>query len=281
MKFCEHEEKRIKVGRKAVEAVQPYFHARLGRVSSRWKADRTRVTEADHEISRRIFDSLSSVFPGDVLCSEESEHREGGVPLEGTYAWVLDPIDGTNNFALGLPNCGISLALLRDGWPVYGWIYDGARQVLLSGGPGRKVTLGGETLTGEITRESPAGTTYLAVHTPWRADVHRKLSPLLAECKIRALGSSALHLALLTNGVFQAVVDYNVKVWDIAGGMAIGAALGYSFYFFREAPFPLKNFDVGMDDLHYLGCHPALGEKLCGLIGESASQTKWTLPAGR
>lgn len=280
MKFCEHEEKRIKVGRQAVEAVQPYFHSRLGRVSSRWKPDRTRVTEADHEISRRIFASLAAVFPDDDLCSEESERREGGVSLRGTYAWVLDPIDGTNNFALGLPNCGISLALLKDGWPIYGWIYDGSRQVLLAGGPGREVTLGEEILTSEITLGRPPQTTYLAVHTPWRGNVHEKLSPLLEHCKIRALGSSALHLALLASGVFQAVVDYNVKIWDVAGGLAIGEALGYSFYFFKDSPFPLENFDVAMDDLHYLGCHPAHGEWLCGLIGESAAQTKWTFPAG-
>ncbi|MCH8475868.1 MAG: inositol monophosphatase family protein [Opitutales bacterium] len=281
MKFCEHEDKRIKVGRQAIEAVQPYFHARLGRVKSHWKPDRTRVTEADHEISRRIFSTITSVFPKDDLCSEESERQEGGVPLQSQFAWVLDPIDGTNNFALGLPNCGISLALLKDGYPLYGWIYDGARQVLLAGGPGRDVSLGEELLTSEITRSAPPETTYLAVHTPWRANVHTKLSPLLAECKIRALGSSALHLALLAGGVFQAVVDYNVKIWDIAGGLAIGEALGYSFYFFNGNPFPLQNFDVAMPDLHYLGCHPAHGERLCQLIGESAAQAKWILPSGR
>ena len=72
---------------------------------------------------RTSFSELAKSFPFDDFCSEESTEPLNRSHQFGEFAWVLDPVDGTNNYAVGVPECGISLGLLRNGIPVYGFIY--------------------------------------------------------------------------------------------------------------------------------------------------------------
>ena len=73
-------------------------------------------------------------FAKDDFCSEESNPQDEVMPLNANFAWVVDPIDGTNNYALGVPLCAISLGLLYAGEPIYGFIYDHSTRSLLEGG---------------------------------------------------------------------------------------------------------------------------------------------------
>lgn len=252
----------------------PYFCAHLGEVESQWKADETRVTEADLHLSRLFEEGLRTAFPEDDFCSEEDAATETARPLQATYAWVVDPIDGTNNFALGFPSCAISLGLLRDGEPIYGWIYDAARRVVIEGGPGYGVTCGGRNLPSLIPHNPVRDTIYVAVHTPWGEQIAPALAPLLEVCKIRAMGSSALHLALVAGGIYDAAVDFNVKVWDIAAGVAIARALGAEVHFFNGPVFPLRTFSVRAGPLHYFACRPGLGDRLRALIRYPRDSTR-------
>ena len=115
---------RINAGRVAVRNQVAFFGRQFGDVSSEWKEDDTRVTFADFAISEKIFAELRQNFPQDDYCSEEASPLDETLALEARFAWVVDPIDGTNNYALGCSFCAISLALLLDGVPVYGFIYD-------------------------------------------------------------------------------------------------------------------------------------------------------------
>ena len=125
---------RIMAARESVLQQVEYFRENFGLAQSRWKKDGTRVTDVDEAISKEIFDFLSANFPEDDYCSEESAETPEPVALKGEFTWVLDPVDGTNNYAVGVPECGISLGLLRHGVPVYGFIYDYGRDNLLQGG---------------------------------------------------------------------------------------------------------------------------------------------------
>ena len=123
---------RILAGHRAVLDQIDYFRNNFGTAQSRWKKDGTRVTEVDETISRELFSSLQRAFPNDDFCSEESEESE--TDLNGEFNWVLDPVDGTNNYAVGIPECAISLGLLKNGYPIYGFIYDYGRDIILQGG---------------------------------------------------------------------------------------------------------------------------------------------------
>jgi len=122
--------------RLAVEDQTAFLHSEFGRVESRWKSDGTRVTAADIAISERIFAALRARFPEDQFFSEELADAPDPIPVTARFCWILDPIDGTNNFALGIPHCAISLALAEHGEPIYGVVYDLSRRVLMHGGPG-------------------------------------------------------------------------------------------------------------------------------------------------
>jgi myo-inositol-1(or 4)-monophosphatase len=106
---------RIEAAKAAVMAETGLLHREFGKAESRWKSDGTRVTAIDIAISENIFRSLRAAFPQDQMFSEELPEGESPIPVTSRFGWVLDPIDGTNNFALGIPYCAISLALIERG----------------------------------------------------------------------------------------------------------------------------------------------------------------------
>src|SRR6185503_261445 len=127
---------RIEAAKRAVLAQTDLLHREFGRAESKWKSDGSRVTAVDVAISENIFRELRDQFPGDQFFSEELADTDAPIAVRARFSWVLDPIDGTNNFALGIPHCAISLALCENGEPVYGVVYDLSSRVLIHGGPG-------------------------------------------------------------------------------------------------------------------------------------------------
>src|SRR3954462_8406914 len=127
---------RIEAAQRAVRAQTELLHREFGRSESKWKSDGTRVTAVDVAISEGIFRELGSQFASDQFFSEELADTDAPIPVTARFSWVLDPIDGTNNFALGISHCAISLALCENGVPVYGVVYDLSRRTLMHGGPG-------------------------------------------------------------------------------------------------------------------------------------------------
>ena len=113
---------RINAGREAVKAQTAFFGRQFGQVASEWKEDDTRVTFADFAISENVFAALRRDFVEDDYCSEEASPQDEVIDLGEGFAWIIDPIDGTNNYALGFSVCAISLALLHDGDASL-WIY--------------------------------------------------------------------------------------------------------------------------------------------------------------
>ena len=109
-------EKRIEAAKQAVMAEAPLLHAEFGRAKGEIKHDGTKVTAIDLAISEHIQRAITEQFPQDQFFSEELAPTEAPVPVVARFSWVLDPIDGTNNYANGIIYCAISLALLeRDG----------------------------------------------------------------------------------------------------------------------------------------------------------------------
>jgi len=258
---------RIQAARAAVLAQVEFFHREFGRAKSRWKADGSRVTTADLAISENVARALLSRFEQDQCFSEELEDSTAPLPATSKYCWVLDPIDGTNNYALGLSHCAISLGLLCDGVPVYGVIYDGARRVLMHGGPGFGVWDGERHIESKQASEGKLSVgSLIGFHSPYESRYAGQAAVLAEAAKLRALGASALHMAYVAVGLFDAVVDHNVKIWDIAAAVPMILATGGTVHYVTPKPFPLRNFDVNMGRIFCLAGSPPTVAKLRRLL---------------
>jgi len=95
--------------------------ASLGHVRSAWKRPGERITSVDTEIQSRMLREIQTWFPGDGVVAEEAGGRLG---VDREFVWALDPLDGTNNFALGLPCFAVSVGILRAGEPYAGVVHD-------------------------------------------------------------------------------------------------------------------------------------------------------------
>lgn len=259
---------RIAAGRKAVMAQAAFYHAQFGRAASHWKHDGSRVTDADLAISTAIFDALRAQFPGDDLFSEELAVGENPFPRRGEWSWVLDPIDGTNNYALGIPVTAISLGLLRDGEPVYGFLYDLGRRGLFHGGPGQGVWEGDERLQPQFGR-SGRHERIIATHSPIDPRYLPLATAILTQYKLRGFGSGALHLTYAALGMIDACMDFTVKVWDIAAAAAIARETGAPLHFFGPSPFPMQQFDLKMKPLQYCCASPAALAEIVALAEQT------------
>lgn len=251
---------RIEMARKAVEAQTELMHREFGRAKSHWKSDGTRVTPVDIAISGNIFLELRALFPQDQYFSEELADGSGPWTVTARFSWVLDPIDGTNNYALGLPHCAISLALMEYGEPVYGVVYDLSRRSLMHGGPGfgmRDGDRSAHVTTGEPHRESLIG-----FHSPFDKSLVPLAKGILAQFKIRGLGSATLHLAYVAAGLLDGAVDYNVKIWDLAAAIPMCRAAGGVVRFLNGEPLPMRKFDLKMQRIIYVAGNPVLCERL-------------------
>jgi myo-inositol-1(or 4)-monophosphatase len=256
---------RLTAARSAVLAQTELLHREFGRVKSDWKSDGTRVTAVDLAISDGIVSALRQKFPEDDYFSEELSQDDRPAPVTRRFAWVLDPIDGTNNYALGIANCAISLALLDAGMPIYGVVYDLARRTLIHGGPGRGL-FDGDRVAG-VRPEPPNAQSVVGFHSPYDKRFARDAQTLVENFKIRGLGSSTLHLTYVAIGILDGTVDHNVKIWDIAAAVPLCLAGGGRVEFLNGEQFPLRQFDLKMDRIRYVAGNAAMCARLRSLLG--------------
>jgi myo-inositol-1(or 4)-monophosphatase len=186
------------------------------------------VTEIDLECERMCRAVLAERFPDHDILAEEL----GGVVGGGTsrYRWIFDPLDGTTNFAHGLPIYCSSLGLEIDGERAVAAIYDPSRKELFTAERGQGAFLNGRALRVSDTR---ALVDALLV-TGFPYDMHNRGSDLvelfgafLQQARaVRRLGSAALDLCYVAAGRFDAFWEQQLKPWDVAAGALIGAEAG-------------------------------------------------------
>jgi myo-inositol-1(or 4)-monophosphatase len=182
------------------------------------------VTEVDLECETMCRAVLGERFPDHDILAEELSSGPGQ-PRTSRFRWVFDPLDGTTNYAHGLPVFCASLALEIDGRAEVGAIYDPTRKELFTGERGQGAFVNG-------TRLHVSGTTTLLdalLVTGFPYDVHQKLVPLLAMFgaflgqarAVRRLGSAALDLCYVAAGRFDGFWEQTLKPWDVAAGALI------------------------------------------------------------
>jgi myo-inositol-1(or 4)-monophosphatase len=182
------------------------------------------VTEVDLECERFCRAVLAERFPDHDILAEELSSGPAEA-ARARYRWVFDPLDGTTNYAHGLPIYCASLALELDGRAIVGAIFDPSRQELFTAERGGGAFLNGMPLRPSAT--TAIGDALLVTGFPY--DVHRKLDELVsmfhaflgASRAVRRLGSAALDLCYVAAGRFDGFWEQHLKPWDVSAGALI------------------------------------------------------------
>ena len=182
------------------------------------------VTEVDLECERMCRAVLAERFPDHDILAEELSSGPAE-PARSPYRWVFDPLDGTTNYAHGLPIFCSSLALQVDGRTVVGAIYDPTRRELFTGERGQGSFVNGERL--QVSHAERLIDSLLVTGFPY--DVHARAAELVGlfgaflgtARAVRRLGSAALDLCYVAAGRFDAFWEQHLKPWDVAAGALI------------------------------------------------------------
>jgi myo-inositol-1(or 4)-monophosphatase len=190
-----------------------------------FKARQDYLTEVDGETEAFIAERLLQIFPSDGFIGEESKPRPAG---EGGAAWVVDPIDGTANFARGVPHFCVSIACVAAGKIEVGVIYDPMRDELFAGRRG-----GGARLNGALIRASDVSVlAHSAVEVGWnlRASADQFVELLRRIVVTGAApfrtGSGALALAYVAAGRRDGFVERHINARDCLAGILLASEAG-------------------------------------------------------
>jgi myo-inositol-1(or 4)-monophosphatase len=193
----------------------------------RFKGAHNLVTHVDVEAEKRLSFALGSVLPhAGFLTEEETEDRHGS-----GYRWVIDPIDGTTNFAHGIPCFAVSVALIDpQDQPVIGIVHDVARDEQFVSWKGGGAWLGGKRLG--VSMNKLMDHALLATGFPYEArdqvnEFVETFKALLTRCRaLRRLGSAALDLAYVAAGRFDGFYEHKLNSWDVAAGALLTVEAG-------------------------------------------------------
>lgn len=187
------------------------------------------VTAADVASERLIVDILQQHTPGARILAEEGGHTVAGTGSHGDVEWVIDPLDGTVNFAYRIPVTGVSIAAVVDGRPAAGAVVDIGRGELFAAHRGGGATLDGVPI--EVGQCADPSLALVASGFSYDAARRRRHGATVASVvgavrDVRAFGSAALHLCWVAAGRLDAYFERDIRPWDYAAGSLIAQEAG-------------------------------------------------------
>lgn len=226
---------------RAAAAIQMGLYERLETVD--FKSEKDVVTEADHRSEEAILEIIGRAFPDDAFLAEES--GESGEATD--RLWVVDPLDGTVNYANGIPFFAVSIGLCIAGQPTLGVVLDPTRDELFTAVAGGGAYLNGRRVRNPGRRLSDA---VVSLGLPSRG-----FGPQYREIRkrvriTRAMGSATLSLTYLANGRFDVYAQWTkLSLWDICaagviaieGGAVVTSALGKAWF---DIAMPSKSIGI-------------------------------------
>lgn len=194
------------------------------------------VTETDVAAERLIHTRLRAAFPAHRIFGEELGENAGdarwdaggseaGVHDAAAPLWLVDPLDGTNNFAHGFPHFAVSLGLVAEGEIQVGVVHDPLRDATFAAYRGGGATLNGEAI--RVSRVTALSDAFLATGFPYHrriaaANNTRMLDHFLRRSQgVRRAGSAALDMAYVAWGRFDGYWEPSLSPWDVAGGLLL------------------------------------------------------------
>ena len=199
---------------------------------SELKSDNSLITEADLAADRLIRHTIQKEYPNDGILSEE----EGTTYPDGyTHIWVIDPLDGTTNFSLGLHYWGVSITRLDNGNPELTAVYFPIVDELFIAQRGQGAFLNGEPLQIKDPQINSPNSFFACCSRTYK---HYQVN---LPYKTRTLGSAVYHLCTVAKSAAIIAFEATPKLWDIAGGWLIVEEAGGSVQTLTgEAPFPTQ-----------------------------------------
>jgi len=205
------------------------------------------VTQVDLEVERWFRGMIRERFPSHAVLAEELDDQSGG-PDSPRHCWVFDPIDGTVNYAHGLPIFCASLALEIDGVPSVAAVYDPLREELFTAERGAGARLNGAPL--RVSATPSLVDAMLCTGFPY--DVHQTVDEVIglfgafvAEARaVRRLGSAALDLCYVAAGRFDGFWEQRLHPWDMAAGALLVMEAGGRVSTMDGAPFDSREGSI-------------------------------------
>ena len=188
------------------------------------------VTQADAQCQKIIIDRIKENYPDHGFIGEEGD--EGKLfkqPPRGKdrFWWVIDPIDGTNNFAHRMLFFTVSIGVMYEGEPIIGVIFEPATDSMFTAVKDREAQLNGRRITaGEEAIDQFAS---VGLESHFDEGAPSWACELMKRTRFRNLGSTALQVAYVAKGSMVATIANTPKLWDIAGGAAIAESAGALF----------------------------------------------------
>lgn len=233
-------------------------------LNTRAKSDHTAVTEADLAADQLLSSAIRQHYPEDLLISEESQHHQPASPDKHSpqATWIIDPLDGTTNFSLGLPIWGVLIARLLDGIPDLAVLYFPHLAELYHAQRGMGAFMNDAPI--EVLPPDPVRPfSFFACCSRTFRNYNVKIP-----YKARILGSAAYSLCAVARGLAVIGFEATPKIWDIAGAwLLVEEAGGCIQTLDGSQPFPFRPSEKGRD--HY---YPTIAAASPDLIEKSLKQ---------
>lgn len=206
-----------------VKAAEEELLGRFKQVEAGLKSDGSMVTAADLAMQQRIQEVLLDDYPGFGFLSEEMSAAEQEKMLASSNLgiWVLDPLDGTSNFTMGIPYFAVSLALIRDQSVSFALVHDPVRKETFHAQRGKGAWLNRERLGGSVPQYPLARGIGLVDFKRLPADLARRLATTPPYASQRSFGAVALEYCWLAAGRGHVYLHGRHKLWDYAAGLTI------------------------------------------------------------
>jgi myo-inositol-1(or 4)-monophosphatase len=206
------------------------------------KGDINLVTEADLAAEKLIIDRIGSHYPRHAVLAEESA-ESGAVVKAAEWKWIIDPLDGTVNYAHGYPHFCVSIALERAGTLVLGVVYDPLRDETFAAELGEGATLNGRRI--RVSKTEDLNSALICTGFPYdvreRGDFARHFANFIMHAQsVRRDGSAALDLASVACGRFDGFWEEGLRPWDVAAGVLL----------IQEASGCVSRYDGGPVDIY-------------------------------
>ena len=210
-----------------ITAAREELLPRFADVQRNTKADGSFVTEADLAVQARITQVLKEHYPDTELLGEEmTEEEQQALLINCDSLWCLDPLDGTSNFAAGVPYYGISLALIERGVPTLGIVYDPNRDECFVGIRGQGTWLNDELLMIQASDLPLSQSTALIDFKRLPKSLSINLVNHQPYASQRSYGSVALDWCWMAASRFHVYLHGASNIWDYAAGLLIFSEAG-------------------------------------------------------
>jgi myo-inositol-1(or 4)-monophosphatase len=231
------------------------------------------VTQTDSLCQKIIIDHIKKNFPDHGFIAEEgSNGKLFKQPPRSSepFWWVIDPIDGTNNFVHRIPSFSVSIGVMYEDRPVAGVVFDPAADSIFTAVEGGDAQYNGTCIT--VSSDPISEFASIAIDSNLHGYMHPGIVQLMLRTRFRNLGSTALHLAYVAKGGLVGAVIVCPRLWDIAAGaLIVERAGGILTDWNGRKIFPVNLENYNSDKFKILAANPTVHPEMVQLLKDDAS----------